>query len=82
MGPMDRRRKVELFAANPAKLQTKGKKRRRKRLALFCHNLSALSGLRRLRQDLVNLVPRFEGRCSIQVSYGRNYHIDSKTDVA
>jgi len=29
------------------------------------------SGLRRLRQDLVNFISRLEGRRSIQLSYGR-----------
>src|ERR1700722_3408904 len=43
------------------KLHPKGEKRRRKRLASICCNLLLFSGLRRLRQDLVNLMPRLEG---------------------
>src|SRR5712691_4167857 len=69
--PSQRSKNVVQVTANPAKSETKSEKKGEKRFAWHCHNLPFLSGLRRLRQDLVNLVPRFEGRCSIQLSYGR-----------
>ena len=66
------------FATNRTKLRIVGEQKGGKRLAASCHNLLLFSGLRRLRQDLVNLNSRLDGRRSIQLSYGRN-HIDSKT---
>src|SRR5216683_2185085 len=69
--PSRRSKNVVQVTANPAKLETKSEKKGDKRFASICHNLPFPSGLRRLRQDLVNLVPRLEGRCSIHLSYGR-----------
>ena len=47
--------------ANRPKLRTEGKQNGEKRLAASCHNLLLFSGLRRLRQDLVNFISRLEG---------------------
>src|SRR5260370_4560044 len=69
--PSRRSKNVVQVTANPAKSETKSEKKGEKRFASFCHNLPFSSGLRRLRQDLVNLVPRLEGRRSIRLSYGR-----------
>src|SRR5712691_7210143 len=80
--PSRRSKNVVQVTANPAKSETKSEKKGEKRFASICHNLPFPSGLRRLRQDLVNLVPRFEGRCSIQLSYGRVGCIDSKSFIA
>jgi hypothetical protein len=43
---------------NPRKLRKEGEQKGEKRLAVFCHNLLLFSGLRRLRQDLVNSLRR------------------------
>jgi hypothetical protein len=56
--PPRRRKLVVQILENPNKLRTKSEKWRRKRLASICCNLLLFSGLRRLRQDLVNLIPR------------------------
>jgi hypothetical protein len=81
--PSLRSKNVVQVTANPAKSETKSEKKGEKRFASLCHNLPFLSGLGRLRQDLVNLVPRLEGRRSIRLSYGRilGYSIHS-TKVA
>ncbi len=79
--PSERSKNVVQVTANPAKSETKSEKTGEKQFASFYHNLPFLSGLRRLRQDLVNLISRFEGRCSIQLSYGRIRYIDSKSFV-
>jgi hypothetical protein len=69
---LSRRSKNEVqVAANRAKLRIAGEQRGEKRLATSCGNLLFFSGLRRLRQDLVNSISRLEGRRSIQLSYGR-----------
>ena len=62
---------VVQVAANRGKLRIEGEQNGEKRLDAFCLNLPFSCGLRRLRQDLINSIPRFEGRCSIQLSYGR-----------
>lgn len=62
---------VVQVAANRGKLRIEGEQNGEKRLAAFCLNLPFSCGLRRLRQDLINSIPRFEGRCSIPLSYGR-----------
>ena len=67
---------VVQVVANRPKLGTEGEQKGEKQLAAFCGNLPLFSGLRRLRQDLVSLTSRLEGRRSIQLSYGR--YIDSK----
>ncbi len=69
--PSCRSRNVVQVAANPAKLRIEGEQKGEKRRAASCHNLLLFSGLRRLRQDLVNFISRLEGRRSIQLSYGR-----------
>ena len=58
-------------AENDRKLRRQSEQKGERRLAGFCRNLLLFSGLARLRQDLANLVPRLEGRRSIQLSYGR-----------
>ena len=73
-----RSKNVVQVAANRTKLRIEGEQKGEKRLAASCHNLLLLSELRRLRQDLVNSISRLEGRCSIQLSYGR-VNADSKT---
>ena len=80
--PSQRSKNVVQVTANPAKSETKSEKKGEKRFASICHNLPFLSGLRRLRQDLVNLVPRLEGRRSIRLSYGRVGSVDSKSFIA
>ena len=72
---------VVQVVANHTKLRTEGEQKGEKPLAAFCHNLLLFSGLRRLRQDLVNFISRLEGRRSIQLSYGRTACIDSKSFV-
>src|SRR5260370_14025837 len=62
--PSRRSKNVVEVAANRRKLRKEGEQKGEKRLARFCHNLLLFSGLRRLRQDLVNLVPRLQSRCS------------------
>src|SRR5216683_7086803 len=69
--PSRRSKNVVQVTANLAKSETKSEKIGEKRFASFCHKLPFSSGLGRLRQDLVNLVPRLEGRRSIRLSYGR-----------
>jgi hypothetical protein len=50
-----RRSKIAVqVAANRTKLRIECEQKGEKRLAVFCHNLLFFSGLRRLRQDLVN----------------------------
>ncbi len=73
---------VVQVVANRTKLRIEGEQKGEKRLAASCHNLLLFSGLRRLRQDLVNLNSRLEGRRSIQLSYGRNSYVDSKSFIA
>ena len=77
-----RSKNVVRIMENPAKSPIKTEKCRRKRLASICYNLPFFSGLRRLRQDLVNLLPRLEGRRSFRLSYGRAGYVDSKSFVA
>src|SRR5216683_2415980 len=79
--PSRRSKNVVQVTANLAKSETKSEKIGEKRFASFCHKLPFSSWLRRLRQDLVNLVPRLEGRRSIRLSYGRSRFIDSKPFV-
>ena len=79
--PSRRSKNVVQVTANLAKSETKSEKIGEKRFASFCHKLPFSSGLGRLRQDLVNLVPRLEGRRSIRLSYGRSRFIDSKPFV-
>ena len=62
--PSRRSKNVVQIAANPAKLRKEGEQKGETRLAPFCHNLLLLSALRRLRQDLTNLLCRLEGRRS------------------
>ena len=62
---------VVQVAANRTKLRIESEQKGEKRLAASCHNLLLFSGLRRLRQDLVNSIPCLESRRSIQLSYGR-----------
>jgi len=69
---------VVQVVANRTKLRIEGEQKGEKRLAASCHNLLLFSGLRRLRQDLVNFISRLEGRCSVQLSYGRAANPDSK----
>jgi hypothetical protein len=47
-----------------SKFRRQSEQKGEKRLAVFCHNLLLFSGLRRLRQDLANLAPRLQSRCS------------------
>jgi hypothetical protein len=68
--PFERSKNVVQMLESSDKSPTKSEKRRRKRFASICCNLLLFSGLRRLRQDLVDLISRFEGRRSIQLSYG------------
>ena len=67
----ERSKNVVQVLESSDKFHIKGEQRKRKRFASVCHKLPFSSGLRRLRQDLINLVPRLEGRRSIQLSYGR-----------
>ena len=64
---------VEL-ATNLRKSRKEGEQKGEKRLGGFCYKLLLFRGLRRLRQDLVNLLSHLEGRRSIQLSYGRLIH--------
>jgi hypothetical protein len=73
---------VVQVVANRTKLRIEGEQKGEKRLAASCHNLLLFSGLRRLRQDLVNFISRLEGRRSIQLSYGRIFYVDSKSFIA
>ncbi len=75
--PSRRSKNVVQVAASRAKLRIEGEQKGEKRLARFCQNLRLFSGLRRLRQDLVNLVSRLQSRCSDKLNdilLGRNYH--------
>lgn len=80
--PFRRSKNVVQVVANPTKLRIKSEQKGEKRLAASCHNLLLSSGLRRLRQDLINLIPRLEGRRSFRLSYGRAGYVDSKSFVA
>lgn len=51
-------------------MQKESEQKGEKRLAAFYENLLFLSGLRRLRQDLVNSISRLDGGRSTQLSYG------------
>jgi hypothetical protein len=62
--PFERSRNVVQVAANRHELRKVDEQKREKRLAGFCYKLLLFSGLRRLRQVLVNLVPRFASRGS------------------
>src|SRR4029077_8922157 len=57
-----RSKNVVQVAAKPRKSERKSEQNGEKQLAPFCYKLSLFSGLRRLRQVLVNLVPRFASR--------------------
>ena len=70
--PIKRSKNVVQVSANRTKLRTEGEQKGEKRIAASCRNLLLFSGLRRLRQDLVNFISRLEGRRSIQLSYGRS----------
>ena len=59
-----RSKNVVQVAANPRKFRIESEQNGEKQLAPFCYNLSLFSGLRRLRQVLVNLVARFASRGS------------------
>jgi hypothetical protein len=59
-----RSKNVVQVAAKPRKSERKSEQNGEKQLAPFCYKLSLFSGLRRLRQVLVNLVPRFASRGS------------------
>ncbi len=65
---------VVQVVANRTKLRTEGEQNGAKQLYASCGNLLLFSGLRRLRQDLVNFISRLEGSCSIRLSYGRDPH--------
>src|SRR5438045_5490822 len=74
-----RSKNVVQVVAIHAKLRIEGEQNGAKQLSTSCGNLLLFSGLRRLRQDLVNFISRLEGRRSIQLSYGRilGYSFDS-----
>jgi hypothetical protein len=62
LASFERSKNVVQVVANRAKFRKKGEQKGEKRLAVFCYKLSLFSGLRRLRQDLANLVSRFASR--------------------
>jgi hypothetical protein len=80
--PSERSKNVVQVTANPAKSETKSEKTGEKQFASFYHNLPFSSGLGRLHQELVNLAPRFEGRRSIRLSYGRADDTDFRSFIA
>jgi hypothetical protein len=57
---------VVKVTANRGKLRTPGEQKGEKGFAPFCDNLLFLGVLRRLRQDLVNLVSRFASRVALR----------------
>jgi hypothetical protein len=59
-----RSKNVVQVAANRTKLRIVDEQKEETCLAAPCHNLLLLSGLRRLRQDLANLISRFANRGS------------------
>src|SRR5262249_29828350 len=50
-------------ATNPGKLRKEGRQKQERLVAALCGNLLLLSGLRRLRLDLVNVLPACKSRC-------------------
>jgi hypothetical protein len=60
--PCRRSKNVVQVATNLLKFRKESEQKREKRLTAFCCKLLLFSGLRRLRQDLVNLIARLEGR--------------------
>ena len=57
-----RSKNVVQVPANPGKLRKQSEQKEEKRVAGDCHNLLFVSGLRRLRQDLVNMIHCFASR--------------------
>ncbi|MGC2529804.1 MAG: hypothetical protein WA639_18800 [Candidatus Acidiferrum sp.] len=63
--------------ANHAKLRTEGEQNGAKQLAASCGNLLLSSGLRRLRQDLVNFISRLEGSKAHGIEPGEYSRVES-----